>query len=221
MNELKRNLDYYVKLPYGINLRQDDEGDWIARIEELNGCIAHGSTPTEAIQRIEEVKDVWLRDAFEGGNEIPEPQLGEALPSGKWVQRVPRTLHKRLTDLAKREGVSLNQLVTSVLAEAVGQRRTDATLPVSGTRSKLPHRETVACWMDRSDIQEVNLLYVGESESRAAIWNLEQKKPINNAIYVAGYLSAGASALPNLINEADFKVTELASKSKKEFNLKA
>ena len=48
-------------------------------------------------------------------------ELPEDLPSGKWLQRVPRTLHLKLSALAKREGISLNQLVVSILAEAVGR----------------------------------------------------------------------------------------------------
>ncbi len=43
-------------------------------------------------------------------------------PSGKWVQRVPRSLYLKLTVLAKAEGVSLNQFVTAVLAEAAGKK---------------------------------------------------------------------------------------------------
>lgn len=51
------------------------------------------------------------------------PALSEDLPSGKWLQRVPRTLHRDLIRLAERERVSLNQLVTSLLSEAVGARK--------------------------------------------------------------------------------------------------
>ena len=47
----------------------------------------------------------------------------EDLPSGRWLQRVPRTLHRDLIRLAERERVSLNQLVTALLSEAVGARR--------------------------------------------------------------------------------------------------
>ena len=47
----------------------------------------------------------------------------EKLPSGKWLQRVPRTLHRDLIRLAERERVSLNQLVTALLSEAVGARK--------------------------------------------------------------------------------------------------
>ena len=118
-----RNLDYYRSLPYGITLRKDEEGDWVARIEELPGCTAHGGTQAEALEKLEEVKTAWIEDAIESGDVIPEPRAIEELPSGKWLQRVPRSLHKSLTDMAKTEGVSLNQFVTTILAEAVGTQK--------------------------------------------------------------------------------------------------
>jgi hypothetical protein len=40
--------------------------------------------------------------------------------SGKWVQRIPRSLHARLQMIAAMEGVSLNHLVLCVLAASVG-----------------------------------------------------------------------------------------------------
>jgi antitoxin HicB len=117
-----RHLNDYLKLPYTVNLRPDEDGVWIARIEELEGCIAHGSTQAEALLVLEEMKTAWIEDALEAGDTIPRPEQQEDLPSGKWLQRVPRTLHKKLAELAKKEQVSLNQLVTSMLAEAVGSK---------------------------------------------------------------------------------------------------
>src|ERR1019366_10565984 len=121
-SEVKRDLGYYRDLLYGILLRKDEDGDWVARVEELPGCTAHGGTEAEALENLEEVKSAWLEDALAAGAAIPEPVATEKLPSGKWLQRVPRSLHKKLTETAEREGVSLNQLVTSILAEAVGRR---------------------------------------------------------------------------------------------------
>ena len=122
-NEAMRDLEYYRKLSYGIALRKDEDGDWVARVEELPGCIAHGETPAQALENLEEVKVAWIEDAIEVGDAIPGPKVDEKLPSGKWLQRVPRTLHKKIADLAQREGVSLNQYVVSVLAEAVGVQK--------------------------------------------------------------------------------------------------
>ncbi len=118
-----RTLEHYLKLPYTTVVRQDDDGDFVARIEELPGCIAHGASPKEAFDNVQDVKKAWLEESINADLPIPEPAEAEArLPSGKWVQRVPRTLHRKLVRCAAREGVSLNQWVVSVLAEAVGFR---------------------------------------------------------------------------------------------------
>lgn len=117
-----KDVNYYLALPYTVILRRDEEGDFVARVDELPGCAAHGKTPQEALQNLEEAKTLWITDCIESGDLVPEPILEEVLPSGKWVQRVPKNLHMKLTSIAKREGVSLNQFVTSILAEAVGMR---------------------------------------------------------------------------------------------------
>src|SRR5581483_2410870 len=112
----------YLALPYTLQLRRDQEGDFVAKVVELDGCVAHGATEAEALERLREMQSLWLQDALEAGSSIPVPQQAdEELPSGKWLQRVPRSLHAQLAKLAVREGVSLNQLVTSLLSEAVGR----------------------------------------------------------------------------------------------------
>lgn len=120
--DIKKDLKYYLSLPYTVILRPDEESVWVAKIEELDGCVAHGTTQAEAITILDEIKVAWLEEALEIGDSIPEPVNLEGLPSGKWLQRVPRSLHKKLTRLATAEEVSLNQLVTAILAEAVGTK---------------------------------------------------------------------------------------------------
>jgi antitoxin HicB len=113
-------LKDYLALPYTIVLKRDDEGDWVAQVQELEGCLTHGSTQAEALDRLEEAKTLWLESALTHGIPIPAPTPDEALPSGKWVQRVPRRLHRSLARLAKTEGVSLNQLVVMILSQYLG-----------------------------------------------------------------------------------------------------
>jgi antitoxin HicB len=50
---------------------------------------------------------------------IPGPN-GVAVPA-KFVLRLPRTLHSRLTSRASAEGVSLNSLVQTYVAEGLGR----------------------------------------------------------------------------------------------------
>jgi predicted HicB family RNase H-like nuclease len=47
--------------------------------------------------------------------------------SGKFAVRMPRSLHRKLSEEARREGVSLNQFVTMALAETVGPSQTRAS----------------------------------------------------------------------------------------------
>jgi antitoxin HicB len=117
-----KDSKYYLSLPYTIILRRDEDGFVIARVQELEGCISHGKDETEALSNLHTMKNLWLEDALAAGEHIPEPQPDGPLPSGKWVQRVPRSLHQKLVSLAEQEEVSLNQLVTEMLAEQFGAR---------------------------------------------------------------------------------------------------
>ncbi|HEY2547829.1 MAG TPA: type II toxin-antitoxin system HicB family antitoxin [Candidatus Acidoferrum sp.] len=118
------NLKTYLDLPYTVLLRRDNEGDFVAKIDELPGCAAHGKTREEALANLDEAKILWIEDCVENGESVPPPAEEEALPSGKWLQRVPRRLHRKLQVLSRKEGVSFNQYVTAILAEAVGERLT-------------------------------------------------------------------------------------------------
>jgi antitoxin HicB len=118
---MNKRVEEFATLNYTIVMRNDDEGDVIASIKELDGCVAHGQDAVEALAAIESMKRLWIESCLDEGKPVPMPATdNDDLPSGKWLQRVPRTLHKKLTYLAHREGVSLNQYVVSVLAEAVG-----------------------------------------------------------------------------------------------------
>ena len=125
-----RTAEEYLELPYRISLvpDRDDEGraGWVAEIDELPGCLSQGATPEEAVSRVQEAMLDWIGATLEDGKEIPEP--GEAAAySGRFLLRIPRSLHAELAREAEREGVSLNQFVTAALAAAVGWRRSRLT----------------------------------------------------------------------------------------------
>ena len=124
MNEAstqKKNLEYYLSLSYGVQLslhREEDMDDyWIAEILDLPGCVSDGSTPDEAVENLEEAKYLWIETQIEDGLEVPEPTQTSGY-SGKFLVRLPRTLHRRLAEQAKRENVSLNQCVVNMLSDA-------------------------------------------------------------------------------------------------------
>jgi antitoxin HicB len=177
-----KDLNYYLKLPYTISFHPDEDGAIVARVDELPGCEADGPTVPEALENLDELKKAWIEEAIGSGQHVPEPTGEAALPSGKWVQRVPRSLHQKLSRLAKREGVSLNSLVTSMLSEAVGDR-TAGSSGVNATAwttnqiwgTTVPdewHQMYVGCIPEPENLPSVTTVHVGGySESKLTLAN--------------------------------------------------
>jgi antitoxin HicB len=118
-------VDRYVSLPYHISLVQDGDennGKWMAAVEELPACSSRATTPEEALAGIKNAMAGWIADALREGRDIPKPRSTTS-HSGRLLLRMPRTLHSELTRVAEREGVSLNHFITDSLASAVGWRR--------------------------------------------------------------------------------------------------
>lgn len=110
-----KDLKHYLALPYSIEIIPDEEG-YIATIPDLPGCMSSGETIDAALRGLEEVKELWLEGRIEAGEEIPEPTKIEDF-SGKFVLRIPRSLHRTLDHEARKQGVSLNQYVLHILSE--------------------------------------------------------------------------------------------------------
>lgn len=116
---MKKTLDYYLGLPYKIELQSSPEGGYVATIPDLPGCISQGETIAEAVEMIEDAKNTWLEVALEEGFTIPEP-LEQVQYSGRFNVRVPKSLHKTLAESAARENVSLNQYIVYSLTKSLG-----------------------------------------------------------------------------------------------------
>ncbi len=111
-------------IEYTISIRRLPEaegGGMLVDVPDLPGCMADGNTLDEALKNVADAIDEWIAAAEEMGRAVPEPDA-EARFSGKWVQRVPKSLHRRLSFAANTERVSLNSLATSLLAEGLGRR---------------------------------------------------------------------------------------------------
>jgi predicted RNase H-like HicB family nuclease len=109
-----------LKKPYTRVLIPDEEsGTFTAQIVEFPGCIAQGATLTEAYERLDAVAESWIEAALEMQQEIPSPASDNQF-SGRFALRLPRSLHRQAAQLAELEGASLNQFITSAIAEKVG-----------------------------------------------------------------------------------------------------
>jgi antitoxin HicB len=96
-----------------------DGGGFAIEYPDLPGCISDGGTPEEAFEQGCDAVKAYLLSCAKHGDPIPKPSAA----SGQWRQRVPRSLHARLAAKARQEGVSLNTLVTAMIAEGLGKRR--------------------------------------------------------------------------------------------------
>ena len=118
---MEKNLDYYAALPYDIVVTSSPEGGYVATIPDLPGCITQGDTRLEVLEMIEDAKLCWLAAALEDEDDIPEPDLD--LYNGRLNLRIPKSLHRKLVESAKREGVKLNQLAIYLMASGIGEQR--------------------------------------------------------------------------------------------------
>lgn len=93
---------------------------------DLPGCMSDGDTQEEAIENGRDAFSVWVSSRIDMGRTVPPPHWQpETTPedaSGKFIQRVPKTIHARLVQRAKAEGMSLNSLVLTFIAEGLGKK---------------------------------------------------------------------------------------------------
>ena len=119
--EFEKKLNYYMSLPYEIKITPSPEGGYVATIPDLPGCITQGDTRLEVLEMIEDAKLCWLEAALDLGQSIDEPDWD--LYNGRLNLRIPKSLHRKLAESAKREGVKLNQLAIYLMANGIGEQR--------------------------------------------------------------------------------------------------
>jgi len=103
------------RYPSEVFWSDEDEG-FIATTQDLPGCSAFGETQAEAIRELQDAITAWVAAAKAAGNPVPTASPRPEF-SGKFVVRVPKTLHASLVRQAKLEESSLNQYVVYLLAQ--------------------------------------------------------------------------------------------------------
>ena len=114
-----------MKLKYPTQLTEipaEEGGGYLIEIPLLKGCVSDGETVTETLKNIEEAKEEWFTYMLENNLSIPEP-ADISKYSGKFVVRIPKSLHKTISEQSRMEGLSLNQYVANSLAYVAGQKK--------------------------------------------------------------------------------------------------
>ncbi|MFA6272756.1 MAG: type II toxin-antitoxin system HicB family antitoxin [Patescibacteria group bacterium] len=93
---------------------------------DLPGSISDGETIKEAILNGRDAFLAWISSQADMGREIPKPwyrvSAVEPPMSEKFVERVPRSLHAKLSVFAKQEGATPNTLLFTFIAKGGGMR---------------------------------------------------------------------------------------------------
>lgn len=99
---------------------KDEGGGYLVTFPDLPGCIADGETLDAAIAEARDAFMAWTAAELEDKGRLQSIKTY----SGHFVQRIPKSLHRRLANRAASEGVSLNQLAAMFLAQGLaGQNR--------------------------------------------------------------------------------------------------
>ncbi len=109
-------LEEALARDYRFDVIADSEGGFVIRFPDLPGCLTQVERIEDVGVAAEEIRTLWLATAAEVGQDLPAPTFPEEF-SGKFNVRIPRSLHRDLVHLAADEGVSLNQLVVSLLSD--------------------------------------------------------------------------------------------------------
>lgn len=98
------------------------------RIGCIDKTMSDGKGLEEAIKNGCGAFPGWIFLEAEMKREIPKPEWkpeeDKTMPSdasGKFIQRLPKSVHAKLVKRAKQEGVSLNSLVLAFITEGTGR----------------------------------------------------------------------------------------------------
>jgi len=123
-------FDAYAHL---ISRIPDEEGGgYLLTLPDLPGCIADGRTEAEAVENGRDAFAAAVSALTDMGRKIPAPAFvpDDATAafdvSGKFLARVPKSIHARLAARARIEAVSLNTLVVAFIAEGLSRREQHA-----------------------------------------------------------------------------------------------
>jgi antitoxin HicB len=130
-----QSLKNYLKRQYRFNVIADPDGGYVIEYPDLPGCMTQVEEVGEVSGAAREIFELWIEAALESAFAIPEPTYPEEY-SGKFVLRLPKSLHRRLAERAEADGVSLNQMALSLIAEGLGRsnkpKQADISIPQPG-----------------------------------------------------------------------------------------
>jgi antitoxin HicB len=100
-------------------LAEEDGGGYLISFPDFAECISDGETVEDALVNGRDALKATIAALKARKLPVPAPN-GGGIASGKFVARVPKTVHAQLATRARAEGVSLNTLVLTFIAQGLG-----------------------------------------------------------------------------------------------------
>jgi antitoxin HicB len=100
-------------------LSAEEGGGYLISFPDFAECISDGESVDEAIENGRDALKATIAALKSKKLPVPAPNSG-GVASGKFVARVPKTVHAQLATRARAEGVSLNALVLTFIAQGLG-----------------------------------------------------------------------------------------------------
>ena len=117
----KKNLDYYLNLPYTYIIEWSDvDSCFLGSIVELERNMTCGQTPEEVLTNLKEALVSYITTSLDNNMEIPEPLKIEDF-KGSITYRTSKERHYRLAKQAKLYGKSINAFIDEVIGEKLKQ----------------------------------------------------------------------------------------------------
>ena len=108
-----------MELDYNFNVfltYSSGEKEYLIKYVDFNTIIGVGKTLEEALKEAQENLKIYLDYCKDNSIAIPNPSLEEEKDySGKITLRMSKTLHQKVDERARKEGISVNSLVTEAL----------------------------------------------------------------------------------------------------------
>ena len=103
-------------------LSQNEGGGFLISYPDFAECISDGETVEDALKNGQDALKASIAALKAKDFPVPVANSG-GIASGKFVARVPKTIHAQLTARARTEGVSLNTLVVTFIAQGLGRKQ--------------------------------------------------------------------------------------------------
>lgn len=155
-------MNYAVKVT---SLAPEDGGGFQAIVPAFGrGLVGYGPTQTEAVADLLSLLPDFVDMLKSSGQEVPDPQHARPIEdfSGKFNVRIPKILHAQLVDMAEDNEVSLNQLVTMFLTNAVTMASMGCLMGYSEadeTRLRTPETRWEMPVADSADVIDATSLF--------------------------------------------------------------